>query len=150
MVHAYWGNSYADEQIESALKESKLPYRRSEDLVGEVAAMLHTGKIVGWLQGRMEVGARALGGRSILASPVYPNMKDKLNLEVKHREDWRPFCPSMPIDDYSRYFDHGDHSDFMIMAFPVREDMRAFIPSVVHVDGTARPQTVRRDPRAGS
>lgn len=145
MVHAYWGNSYADEQIESALKESKLPYRRSEDLVGEVAAMLQAGKIVGWLQGRMEVGARALGGRSILASPVYPNMKDKLNLEVKHREDWRPFCPSMPIDDYRRYFDHGDHSDFMIMAFPVKEEMRAFIPSVVHVDGTARPQTVRRE-----
>lgn len=145
MVHAYWGNEYTDKEIEGALKESKLPYRRAENLVGEVASFLQAGKIIGWLQGRMEVGARALGGRSILASPVYPNMKDKLNLEVKHREDWRPFCPSLPIDDYSRYFDFGTFSDFMIMAFPVKESMRSFIPSVVHVDGTARPQTVRRE-----
>jgi carbamoyltransferase len=145
MVHAYWGDAFDDKEIESALKESKLPYRRSTNLVEEVAAMLHAGKIVGWFQGRMEVGARALGGRSILASPLFPNMTDKLNLEVKHRENWRPFCPSLPIDDYSRYFDFGKDTDFMITAFPVKEEVRKFIPSCVHVDGTARPQTVRRE-----
>ena len=145
MVHAYWGNSYSDKEIESALRESKLTYRRTDRIVEEVAGMLNSGKIVGWFQGRMEVGARALGGRSILASPIFPNMKDKLNMEVKHRENWRPFCPSMPIDDYSIYFDTGVDADFMIVAFPVKPELRPFIPSVVHVDGTARPQTVRRD-----
>jgi carbamoyltransferase len=93
----------------------------------------------------MEVGARALGSRSILASPLLRDMKDKLNREVKHREDWRPFCPSLPIEDYRTYFEHGADSDFMILAYPVRAQLRDAIPGVVHVDGTARPQTVRAD-----
>jgi carbamoyltransferase len=93
----------------------------------------------------MEVGARALGNRSILASPLVPDMKDKLNREVKHRENWRPFCPSLPVDDYRTYFDHGPDSDYMILAYPVRPEFRDQVPSVVHVDGTARPQTVHRE-----
>jgi len=93
----------------------------------------------------MEVGARALGNRSILASPLFPDMKDKLNREVKHREGWRPFCPSLPIDDYSRYFEGCMDSDYMILAFKVREAAQDEIPAVVHVDGTARPQTVREE-----
>lgn len=140
--HAYWGPAFSDAQVEAAIQESKLPYTRSTATVEEIARDLHAGKIVGWLQGRMEVGARALGNRSILASPLFPNMKDKLNREVKHREDWRPFCPSLPADDYARYFAHGRDSDYMILAYPVRAEVRDRIPSVVHVDGTARPQTV--------
>ena len=143
MRHAYWGPSFSDAQIEAALRESKLAYHRSASTVEEVARDLFAGKIVGWFQGRMEVGARALGGRSILASPLLPNMKDKLNREVKHREDWRPFCPSLPLEDYRTYFAHGTDSDFMILAYPMRQEFRDRVPSVVHIDGTARPHTVR-------
>lgn len=145
LTHAYWGPAYSTAEVEAALRESKVRYVRSDDVVEEVAADLAAGRIVGWLQGRMEVGARALGNRSILASPLFPDMKDKLNREVKHREDWRPFCPSLPLESYRTYFEHGTDSDFMILAYPVREEFRAQIPSVVHVDGTARPQTVRRE-----
>jgi carbamoyltransferase len=145
MRHAYWGPAYPAPEIEAAIRESKLPYTRPVSLVEEIAQDLADGRIVGWLQGRMEVGARALGNRSILASPLFPDMKDKLNREVKHRENWRPFCPSLPVDDYRTYFDHGADSDYMILAYPVREAFRARVPSVVHVDGTARPQTVYRE-----
>lgn len=143
MLHAYWGPSFSDAAIEAALSESKLKYYRSSSVVKEVAQLLFEGKIIGWFQGRMEVAARALGNRSILASPLFPDMKDRLNREVKHREDWRPFCPSLPIDDYRIYFDHGTDSDYMILAYPIRREFHDKIPSVVHVDGTARPQTVR-------
>ncbi len=143
--HAYWGPEFSDAQIEAAIKESKLPYERCGDTIGEVARLLAGGKIIGWFQGRMEIGARALGNRSILASPLFADMKDRLNLEVKHREDWRPFCPSLPVEDYRRYFAEGMESDYMILAYPVRESERARVPGVVHVDGTARPQTVRRE-----
>jgi carbamoyltransferase len=145
MPHAYWGPSFDDKEIEGAIRESKLPYRRSSDMIGETARYLQQGRIVGWFQGRMEIGARALGGRSILANPLIADMRDKLNLEVKHRENWRPFCPSLPADDYSRYFDSRFDSDYMILAFGMRPDIRDYVPAVVHVDGTARPQTVRRD-----
>ena len=145
MRHAYWGPAYSTAEVEAALRESKLSYARSASVVEEVAQDLAEGRIVGWLQGRMEVGARALGNRSILASPLFPDMKDKLNREVKHRENWRPFCPSLPVDDYQRYFAHGADSDYMILAYPVREEFRDRVPSIVHVDGTARPQTVYRE-----
>lgn len=145
MFHAYWGPSFSDAEIETALRESKLEYYRSSSTVKEVAQLLFEGKIIGWFQGRMEVAARALGNRSILASPLFPDMKDRLNREVKHREDWRPFCPSLPIDDYRTYFDQGTDSDYMILAYPIRREFHDKIPSVVHVDGTARPQTVREE-----
>jgi len=145
MRHAYWGPAYAAPEVEAAIRESKLSYTRSASVVEEIAEDLAAGRIVGWLQGRMEVGARALGNRSILASPLFPDMKDKLNREVKHRENWRPFCPSLPVDDYRTYFDHGADSDYMILAYPVREEFRDRVPSIVHVDGTARPQTVYRE-----
>ena len=145
LCHAYWGPSYSEAEIETAIRESKLEYYRSRSTIEEVAQYLEKGKIVGWLQGRMEVGARALGNRSILASPLFKDMKDKLNREVKHREDWRPFCPSLPIEDYRTYFDDGMESDYMILAYPVRSAFQSQIPSVVHVDGTARPQTVRKE-----
>jgi carbamoyltransferase len=145
MRHAYWGPAYAEHEIEAAIREAKLPYTRSTSVAEEIAGDLAEGRIVGWLQGRMEVGARALGNRSILASPLFPDMRDKLNREVKHRESWRPFCPSLPVDDYRTYFAHGADSDYMILAYPVRPEFRDRVPSIVHVDGTARPQTVYRE-----
>ena len=140
--HAYWGARYSDKQIEGALIEAKIDYYRSEDIVKETAQLLSSNYIVGWFQGAAEVGARALGGRSILANPMLAEMKKKLNLEVKHREEWRPFCPSFTDDEYSKFFPNLPNSDFMILAFPVDPEHRKIIPGAVHVDGSARPQRV--------
>jgi carbamoyltransferase len=145
MTHAYWGPEYNEDEIVEAVRESKLPFRRSGNIIEEAACFIRDGLIVAWFQGRMEVGARALGGRSILANPLMPDMRRRLNLEVKHREDWRPFCPSLPIEAYDRYFDNDHNCNFMILAFPVRQEVQHLIPAVVHVDGTARPQTVSRE-----
>lgn len=143
--HAYWGPEYSDAHIEKALKEAKVSYTKSGNIAEDVAAYLEHGYIIGWVQGRMEVGARALGGRSILGNPLMKDMKDKLNLEVKHREDWRPFCPSMKAECYEKIMGKRQDSPFMILAFPVEDAYKESIPSVVHVDGTARPQTVRKE-----
>jgi carbamoyltransferase len=148
MRHLYWGPSYSNEHIESVLKKAKVSYRKSAHLAREVAQLLADGKIVGWMQGAMELGARALGNRSILASPLYKDMKDKLNLDVKNREAWRPFCPSIKAESYERYIPFGSATTdaaFMIVALPVAEQERATIPSCVHVDGTARVQRVTKD-----
>jgi carbamoyltransferase len=144
MEHMYWGPSYTNNQIKKAIEIAKLNYTKSNNITKETAKFIADGKIVGWFQGRMEVGARALGNRSILASPVFPDMKDKINNEVKHREDWRPFCPSIKEEKYEEYIDASSDSPFMIMAFPVKDDYIDKIPSCVHVDGTARPQVVKR------
>ena len=144
MDHAYWGPEFTEVEIIKALIESKLSYKKSKNICNEVAQKIKDGKIVGWFQGRMEIGARALGNRSILASPLISDMKDKINLEVKHRENWRPFCPSMKEEVYYKYIDASADSPYMIMAFPVHEEFRTIIPAVVHVDGTARPQAVSK------
>lgn len=144
MEHVYWGPEFSEEEIISALNESKVSYRKSKNICFEIAEKISSGKIVGWFQGRMEVGARALGNRSILASPLINDMKTKINLQVKHRENWRPFCPSMKEDVYNKYFDTTTESPFMIMAFPVKKEVSLEIPAVVHVDGTARPQQVSK------
>jgi len=145
MVHAYWGPSYSDDEVEETLKEAKTKYHRADDVPKEVAQYINDGLIIGWFQGRMEIGARALGNRSILANPVIKDMRERLNAEVKHREVWRPFCPSVTYEDYLRYFHGTAESDFMIQAFEVRDEYKALLPAVVHVDGTARPQTVRQE-----
>lgn len=144
MDHAYWGPEFTEVEIMKALAESKLSYKKSKNICKEVAQKIKDGKIIGWFQGRMEVGARALGNRSILANPLISDMKDKINLEVKHRENWRPFCPSMKEEAYYKYIDASADSPYMIMAFPVHEKFRSIIPGVVHVDGTARPQAVNK------
>lgn len=144
MEHAYWGPEFSDNEIIAALNESKVSYRKSKNICLEVAEKISKGKIVGWFQGRMEVGARALGNRSILASPLISDMKTKVNLEVKHRENWRPFCPSMKEEVYYKYINASTESPYMIMAFPVNKEVSSDIPAVVHVDGTARPQQVSK------
>ena len=109
------------------------------------ADLLQRGYIIGWFQGRMEIGPRALGNRSILANPTLPDMKDKINAQVKHREAFRPFAPSCPIEDTPRFFEQNVADPFMLKVCSVRQEKQAVIPAVTHVDGTARLQTVHQE-----
>ena len=118
-------------------------------LCTEVAALLAAQKVVGWFQGRMEFGPRALGNRSILADPRRADMKDIVNTKIKFREPYRPFAPSVPVERASRYFDLAAPEShlparFMLLVAPVRDEAKALIPAVTHVDGSARLQVVDR------
>ena len=144
MPHTYWGSEYKDNDIEISIKESKLKYLKSNNISSTVAKELAKGKIIGWMQGRSEIGARALGARSILANPLIKNMREKLNLEVKHREKWRPFCPSMTDYGFKKYFGHNKQADHMIIAYSILDKYHSLIPSAVHVDGSVRAQKVKK------
>lgn len=145
MRHAYLGPEFDDAAIESALKTYKLKYSRLSDVAAAAAELLSKGKILGWFQGRMEFGPRALGSRSILADPRDPEMNAKVNNAVKFREWWRPFAPSMKKESAAEYLESAGDSPFMILTAQVRAEKRAVIPSVTHVDGSARPQTVEKE-----
>jgi carbamoyltransferase len=145
MRHAYLGAENSDEEIEKALTTYKLRATRVADPAAAAAEMLANGKILGWVQGRMEFGPRALGARSILADPRDPEMNAKVNNAVKFREWWRPFAPSMLAEVAGEYIESATDSPFMILTAQVKPEKRAVIPSVTHVDGSARPQTVERD-----
>jgi carbamoyltransferase len=142
MRHAYLGPSFDDAAIETALRTYKLPYARVSDPAASAAELLSQGKILGWFQGRMEFGPRALGSRSILADARDPEMNAKVNNAVKFREWWRPFAPSLKKEAADDYLEHCTDSPFMILTAQVRPEKRGVIPSVTHVDGSARPQTV--------
>jgi carbamoyltransferase len=144
-VDPFLGTEYSDGEIRSTIAACKLSYRHASDICREVAELLRAGSIVGWFQGRMEFGARALGNRSILANPAIPGMKDRINLQVKHREAFRPFAPSVPLEYCAEYFDIHVDSPFMLKVCPVRESARDAVGAAVHVDGSARVQTVSRD-----
>jgi len=145
MRHAYLGPEFDDEAIETALRTYKLKYTRLSDAAASAAELLSNGKILGWFQGRMEFGPRALGSRSILADPRDPEMNAKVNNAVKFREWWRPFAPSMKKEAAVEYLESASDSPFMILTAQVRPEKRAVIPSVTHVDGSARPQTVEKE-----
>jgi carbamoyltransferase len=145
MRHGYWGPCFDDSVIESALKTYKLRYTRVSDPASAAAELLANGKILGWFQGRMEFGPRALGSRSILADPRDPEMNTKVNNAVKFREWWRPFAPSFKKEAAGEYLESATDSPFMIVTAQVRPDKRSVIPSVTHVDGSARPQTVEKE-----
>ncbi|HKN74656.1 MAG TPA: carbamoyltransferase [Candidatus Acidoferrum sp.] len=145
MRHAYLGPEFDDDAIESALKTYKLKYARLSDVAVAAAELLSKGKILGWFQGRMEFGPRALGSRSILADPRDREMNAKVNNAVKFREWWRPFAPSMKKEAAGEYLESASDSPFMILTAQVRPEKRAVIPSVTHVDGSARPQTVEKE-----
>jgi len=142
LENVYYGPGFSNADIRQALDGCKVPYEEASDIVRRTADDIAAGKIVGWFQGRMEFGARALGGRSILANPVFPGIKDKVNGQVKYRESWRPFCPSLVDGAKDEYLEGAAEAPFMIVAFPVKPDKRSLIPSAVHVDGTVRQQTV--------
>lgn len=145
LSHLSFGPSYGDDAVRQVLDARRLAYRQTDDPAGEAARLLCEGRIVGWFQGRMEAGPRALGNRSILMSPLSASSKDVLNARVKFREGFRPFCPSIPAERAADYLQGGRAEDFMITSFRVAADKRDRVPAVVHVDGTLRPQTVRRD-----
>ncbi|HEU5438142.1 MAG TPA: carbamoyltransferase N-terminal domain-containing protein, partial [Ktedonobacterales bacterium] len=143
MEHAFLGPAYGDHEIEAFLRWSKVPYRRLDDIAGEVADLLAADKVIGWFQGRMEFGPRALGARSILASPLHAEMQARLN-EIKDREDFRPVAPVVLEEEAGEWFVNGGQSPFMLFVYDVRPDQAARIPAVRHVDGTARIQTINR------
>ncbi|MDB5049477.1 MAG: putative carbamoyl transferase, carbamoyltransferase [Fibrobacteres bacterium] len=149
--HAYLGPEFSGAEIGKFLSDKGIRHSRfasREALVSEAARLLHAGQVVGWFQGRMEWGPRALGARSILADPGRPDMQAILNEKVKHREAFRPFAPAVCAEDADEYFQCDSPlplpADFMLMVYPIREKWRARLPAVTHVDGTGRLQTVRR------
>lgn len=145
LLHAYLGDGYTDEEIKKALQVSKVKYESYEDITAKTAELLAKGNLVAWFQGRAEWGPRALGARSILADPTRPEMKDIINERVKHREEFRPFAPSVACDDAHKYFHIDDKSPFMLFVVPAKKEARDKIPAVVHVDGTSRVHTVDKD-----
>jgi carbamoyltransferase len=140
------GPSFSNETVLKALEQFDAVYEQldSPALFQQTARLLKDDFVVGWFQARMEFGPRALGCRSILANPGNPHMKDILNQRVKLREQFRPFAPAVLEEDAAEYFDHAGKSPFMLFCPSVKADKRAAIPSVTHVDGTARIQTVSR------
>lgn len=150
MNHAYLGPAYDEAACLAALEGSREPlaYRKLDDVPAETAAILADGNPVAWFQGRMEFGPRALGGRSILGCPSAPGIADRINEQIKFRERWRPFCPSV-LDTVAADIIQTDHpAPFMTITFDVNEAWKPRIPEVVHEDGTARVQIVSRDQNA--
>jgi len=151
MDHAYLGPAYDDDEIERFLYRSRLAFRKLDDVAEEAAELLAQEKILGWFQGRMEFGPRALGARSILASPLDSGMQARLN-GLKDREDFRPVAPVVLEDRAADWFDaRGEQplcAPFMLFVYDVLPHRAAQIPAVRHIDGTARVQTVRRDQNA--
>jgi carbamoyltransferase len=143
MEHVFWGPAYADDEIEALLRRAKLPYRRLHNVSEDTAALLARDRVIGWFQGAMEFGPRALGARSILASPINPSMQDRLN-DIKDREDFRPVAPVVLEEEASDWFVDARVSPFMLFVFDVKADKAGLIPAVRHVDGTARVQTINR------
>ena len=154
MDHAYWGPEFSDsgiatlcERENQALLREGCVIRKIDDealLVREVAYDISQGLVVGWFQGRMEWGPRALGNRSILADPRRADMKDILNLKIKRRESFRPFAPSILREHVAEWFETDDDVPFMMQVYQIREERRASIPAVTHVDGSGRLQTVQQ------
>lgn len=150
MDHAYTGPGYENGHIESAVRDSGLRHTRLQpECVTRMAARaIAEGQIVGWFQGRMEFGPRALGNRSIVVDPRRAEMKDILNARIKKREPFRPFAPSILEERVSEYFEQSHPAPSMLMVYQVKEDKRAQIPAVTHVDGSGRLQTVSRSTNA--
>ena len=144
MEHAYWGPEYSESEMQRAIVSGGLASRRVDDVERQTAGLLAQGHVVGWYQGRMEWGPRALGNRSILADPRRVEMKDVINSKVKFREPYRPFAPSVLEEDVEDYFHFSGVSPYMTFVCRVREEKKDEIPAVTHVDGTARIQTVSR------
>ncbi len=143
MEHVYLGPEYGDEEISAFLRSAGVDFEYAGDDTAAVAAKdVADGMVVGWFQGRMEIGPRALGNRSIIADPRRAEMKDIVNKRVKGREPFRPFAPSVLVEDMGEYFDMPFPSPYMLIVCPVKEDKKDVIPAVTHVDGTARLQTV--------
>jgi carbamoyltransferase len=151
MEHAYTGPGFSDEEIHAALREAGVEAERLDDdaLFATVAERIAEGDVVGWFQGRMEFGPRALGHRSIVADPRSDSMKDVLNARIKHREPFRPFAPSILAERAADWYEQSYPSPFMVLVYKTASDKRARVPAVNHVDDTGRVQSVeaRVEPR---
>jgi carbamoyltransferase len=155
MNHAYWGPQFSESDIKQILEShhqalaqencTMLHLKEEHDICRKSAQAVADGKVVGWFQGRMEWGPRALGNRSIIGDPRRKDMKDILNLKIKRRESFRPFAPSILRDAVPEWFATDDDVPFMMQVFQIREDKRGAIPAVTHVDGSGRLQTVYRE-----
>lgn len=145
-IHDYFGPTYSNTEIKEILKICKLQYEELDNHLIDAAKNLADGKIIGWFQGRSEFGQRSLGNRSILASPIFPWMKDAINKYIKFREEFRPFAPSILDGEKTTYFEIGTNEDvlFMEKVFVFKENVKNKIPSVVHYDGTGRLHTVTK------
>jgi carbamoyltransferase len=151
MNSACLGPSFTTKEIREYLNNRSISYTEFDSdtqLIKTTVDLILKDKVVGWFQGRMEWGPRALGNRSILSNPLNPDMQEILNTKVKHREHFRPFAPVVCDDDATRYFECDSPvpapADFMLMVYPVRESWRERLPAVTHVDGSGRLQTIRR------
>jgi len=154
MNHAYWGPHFDHASIEDLIKNERAKIAAAQcavveeldeaELCRSIAAAIADGKVVGWFQGRMEWGPRALGNRSILCDPRRADMKALLNAKIKRRESFRPFAPSVLEEEISNWFEESDAVPFMMQVFQIQKDKRERIPAVTHVDGSGRLQTVSR------
>jgi carbamoyltransferase len=142
--HASFGPEYCSDDIVRILERAKINFQHSEDSGGFAAKALSENKIIGWFQGRMEYGPRALGNRSILADPRQADIRNRINYYVKFREDFRPLAPSMLEEAAPDYIENACPTPFMTVTFPVKGEMQSVIPGVTHVDGTCRAQTVTK------
>jgi len=144
MEHAYTGPEYSDDEQRAAIEAAGFTPQRLDDdeLFSTVAGRIAEGDVVGWFQGRMEFGPRALGNRSIVVDPRRHDMKDILNARIKHREPFRPFAPSILAETTGEWFEQDYASPFMVLVYKTRADKRDKIPAVNHVDDTGRLQTV--------
>jgi carbamoyltransferase len=155
MDHAYWGPEFDGGAIEATLASKRkdiecqncrvIQFTNESELIKRTATAIAAGKIIGWFQGRMEWGPRALGNRSIIADPRRSNMKDILNRKIKRRESFRPFAPSILRESVPDWFETDDDVPFMMQVFQIRPERREAIPAVTHVDGSGRLQTVTRE-----
>jgi carbamoyltransferase len=146
LEHAYWGCDASDDECAAAVRAGELPfhYYAQGELLDRTIDLLLAGKVVGWFQGRMEFGARALGNRSLLADPRRADMRDIINLRIKFRERFRPFAPSILEEHVADWFEVSESAPFMERVFPIRTEKRELIPAVTHVDGSGRLQSVSR------
>ena len=144
--HAYWGCESSEDECVTAARSAELPFLSLSqiDLIDQVVKLLVDGKVVGWFQGRMEFGARALGNRSLLADPRCADMRDIINLRIKFRERFRPFAPSILEEHVADWFEVDEPAPYMEKVFPIRPEKRSLIPAVTHVDGSGRLQTVSK------
>lgn len=148
MIHNYLGPSYSETEIEDTLNKYKIPHLKIDDVELFAAKKISEGKIVGWMQGKMEFGQRALGNRSILADPRDPQMKDKINACIKYRESFRPFAPAILIEEVENYFEipgFNKEVRFMEKVYPIKQEVQKLIPAVTHIDGSGRLQTVKKE-----
>lgn len=144
--HAYWGCESTDDECAHAIRDAGLPFDQLNEieLIDRTTEKMLDGKVVGWFQGRMEFGARALGSRSLIADPRRTDMRDIINLRIKFREKFRPFAPSILEEHVGEWFEIDEPTPYMEKVFPIRQEKRALIPAVTHIDGSGRLQTVSK------